>query len=244
MLSCSATMKNQNAKAIWEVNWGEPQRAPQLRVDSDFRHSRYIYIYINRASDRLALCPRRSNQNPAQIPYFEFAFSWLWLTMISSRKDAFARALFFVSSPTTLGVQLPFETSSIRIFLTSVLSFFTRLPHTRDRRLASKLQLSISVAVDWLSSFGSVRKRCSNALRKQPIRGIESSTSKWTSLIEPWAVPPFRLLSAGPCLHCVTVHCLASSQRSMTSPRKGATSFPSTKTEGAVQGSPHNACIP
>ena len=34
---------------------------------------------------------------------------------------------------------------------------------------------------------------------------------------------------ARPCLHCVTVHCLASSQKSMTSPRKGATSFPSTK---------------
>ena len=53
----------------------------------------------------------------------------------------------------------------------------------------------------------------------------------------------FRLLSTGPCLHCVTVHCLASSQRSLTSPRKGTTSFPSTKTERAVQGSPHNACI-
>ena len=53
----------------------------------------YIYIYINQPSDRLALCPRRSNQNPAQIPYFDFAFLWLWLTMISSRKDACARAL-------------------------------------------------------------------------------------------------------------------------------------------------------
>ena len=39
------------------------------------------------------------------------------------------------------------------------------------------------------------------------------------------------------------MHCLASSQRSLTSPRKGTTSFPSTKTERAVQGSPHNACI-
>ena len=69
--------------------WGEPQRAPHLRVDSDFRHSRYICIYKssvffffffffkNRASDRLALCPRRSNQNPAQIPYCDFAFLWL-----------------------------------------------------------------------------------------------------------------------------------------------------------------------
>ena len=42
---------------------------------------------------------------------------------------------------------------------------------------------------------------------------------------------------------CVIVHCLASSQRSMPSPRKGTTSFPSTETERAVQGSPHNACI-
>ena len=55
----------------------------------------------------------------------------------------------------------------------------------------------------------------------------------------------FRLLSTGPCLHvhCCTVHCLASSQRSLTSPWKGTTSFPSTRTERAVQGSPHNACI-
>ena len=59
----------------------------------------YIYIYINRASDRLALCPRRSNQNPSQIPYCDFAFLWLWLTMISFRKYAGSRALFFVSLP-------------------------------------------------------------------------------------------------------------------------------------------------
>ena len=75
-----------------------------------------LIVYINRASDRLALCPRRSNQNPAQIPYFDFTFLWLWLAMISSRKDACARALFFVSSPTASGVQLPFETNSILIF--------------------------------------------------------------------------------------------------------------------------------
>ena len=66
------------------------------------------YININRASDRLALCPRRSNQNLAQIPYFDVAFLWLWLAMISSRKDAGSRALFFDSLPTASGVQLPF----------------------------------------------------------------------------------------------------------------------------------------
>ena len=118
-----------------------------------------------------------------------------------------------------------------------------RLSHTRNRRLASEIPLSTLVAVVWLTSFGSVWRRCTKALRKQPMRGIESSGSKRTSQREPWAAPPFRLLSTGPCLHCVTVHCLASSQRPVTSPRKGTTSFPSTETEGAVQGSPHNACI-
>ena len=48
----------------------------------------------------------------------------------------------------------------------------------------------------------------------------------------------FHLLIRLPCLHCVTVHCLASSQRLVTSPRKGTTSFPSTEAERAVQGSP------
>ena len=28
------------------IYWGEPQRAPQLRDDLDFRHSRYISIYL------------------------------------------------------------------------------------------------------------------------------------------------------------------------------------------------------
>ena len=65
-----------------------------------------------------------------------------------------------------------------------------------------------------------------------------------TDELEPWEAPPFHLLSTGRCIHCVPVHCLVSSQRSMTSPRKGTTSFPSTKTERAVQGLPHNACIP
>ena len=99
--------------------------------------------------------------------------------MISSRKDACARALFFVSSPTASGVQLPsVETNSIWIFSTSVLGFFTRLSDTRDRRWASEMPLSTLVAVDRLTSFGSVRRRCTKALRKNPVRGIEASASK------------------------------------------------------------------
>ena len=110
--------------------------------------------------------------------------------MISSRRDASARAPFFVSSPTASGVQLPFETNSTWNFSTSVLSFWvkkdrTRLSHTRDRRLASEIPLSTFVAVDGLTSFGCARRRCSKALRKQPIRGIESSASKRTSY-NPW----------------------------------------------------------
>ena len=103
--------------------------------------------------------------------------------MISSRKDACARALFFVSSPTASGVQLLFETNSIWIFSTSILSFFTGNLHsrTRDRRLASEIPLSTLVAVDRLTSFGSVRRRCTKAPRKQPMAGIESSASKRTS---------------------------------------------------------------
>ena len=128
--------------------WGEPY--PQLHVDLDFRHSRYI----NRASDRLALCPRWSNQNPAQLPYFDFAFLRLWLTMISSRKDACERALFFVSSPTASGVQLPFETNSIWIFFRQ--AFCPSLPvfyaHEIDEwRPKFRFRLWWSL-IDWLLS--------------------------------------------------------------------------------------------
>ena len=117
---------------------------------------------------------------------------------------------------------------------TAILSSLDRaLPslrhRARNRRLESEIPLSTLVAVDRLTSFGSVWRRCTKAPRTQPMRGIESSGSKRTSLREPWAAPPFRHLSTGPCLHCITVHCLASSQRSVTSPRKGTASFPSTK---------------
>ena len=112
-------------------------------------------------------------------------------------------------------------------FSTSVLSFWvkkdrTRLSHTRDRRLASEIPLSTLVAVDGLTSFGGVRRRCSKALRKEPIRSIESSASKRTSY-NPWRHHHFHdfVFSTGPGLNCVTVRCLASCQRSATSPRKG-----------------------
>ena len=74
---------------------------------------------------------------------------------------------------------------------------------------------------------------------------MQESTEKTTSArnrilsfetdeLEPWATSPFRLLSTGPCLHCVTVHCLASSQRSVTSPRKGMT-FVSSDENGSCR---------
>ena len=101
--------------------------------------------------------------------------------MIFSRKDACARALLFVSSPTASGAQLPFETNSIWIFSTGILSFFTLLSRTRDRRLGFEIPLSTLVAVDRLTSFDSVRRRCTKPLRKQPMGGIESWVSKRTS---------------------------------------------------------------
>ena len=66
------------------------------------------------------------------------------------------------------------------------------LSRTRDRRSASEILLSILVAVDRLTSFGSVRRRCTKAPRKQPMGGIESSASKRIpDELEPWAAPPF-----------------------------------------------------
>ena len=160
------------------VDWGEPQRAPQLCVDLDFRHSRCIYKssvrplgFVPAIATIQPKFPRKSRTST--LPSIGFG-----LTMISSRKDACARALFFVSSPTAPGVQLPFELNSIWIFSTSILSFFTLLSRTRDRRLASEIPLSTLVAVDRLTSFGSVRRRCTKAPRKQPMGGIESSASK------------------------------------------------------------------
>ena len=163
--------------------------------------------------------------------------------MISFRKDAGSRAMFFVSSPTASVFSCPLRQTRSEFFdKRSVLLYPSQDFHTQeidDWRPKFRFRLWWPL-IDLLLS---VWRRCTKALRKQPMRGIESSGSKRTSQREPWAAPPFRLLSTGPCLHCVIVHCLASSQRSVTSPRKCATSFPSTETERAVQGSPHNACI-
>ena len=74
--------------------------------------------------------------------------------------------MFFVISLTASDVHLSFQTNSIWIFSTRVLSFFTRLSRTRDCRLASEIPLSILVAVDRLTFFGSVRIRYTKALRK------------------------------------------------------------------------------
>ena len=168
---------------------------PKSRANPVLRHCLALALNDNDFLPRKDACSRAS--------YSDFAFLWLWLTRISSRKDAGSRALFFVSSPTASGAQLPFETNSISIFLTSVLSFFTRL-----------------------KTF--THKKSTIGIRNS---AFESSGSKRTSLREPWAAPPFRHLSTGPgpCLHCVTVHCLASGQKSVTSPRKSTASFPSTK---------------
>ena len=127
------------------------------------------------------------------------------------------------------------ETTRSRFFDKRFASFFTHLSHTRYRRLASEIPLELStlVAVDRLTSFDSVRRRCTKALRKQQ-QCEESNLQRRNGQVRTLGKSPFRLLSTGPCLHCVTVHCLASSQRSVTSPRKDTTSFPLTKTDRAV----------
>ena len=45
----------------------------------------------------------------------------------------------------------------------------SRLSHTRSRRLAPEIPLSTLVAVDRRTAFGSVRRRCTKALTKQPM---------------------------------------------------------------------------
>ena len=77
----------------------------------------------------------------------------------------------------------PLKQTRSGFFSTSILSFFTLLSRTRDRRLASEIPLSTLVAVDRLTSFefSSVRRRCMKAPRKQPMGGIESSASKRTN---------------------------------------------------------------
>ena len=124
-------------------------------------------------------------------PVLQLPFLWLWIDNDFVSKGCQCKSPVFVSSPPASGDQLPFETNSIGIFSTSILSLFTLLSRTlRHRRLASEIPLSTLVAVDRLTSFGSVRRRCTKAPRKQPMGGIESSASKRTSL-NPWAAPQF-----------------------------------------------------
>ena len=74
VLGIAFTGKSQNNAKYF--NWGEPQRAPQLRVDLDFRHSRYIYKSSVRPLGFVPATIQPKN-DPAQIPYFAFAFLWL-----------------------------------------------------------------------------------------------------------------------------------------------------------------------
>ena len=93
---------------------------------TDAQYRKRFRASYNKSSVRpLGFVPAKSEPKSRANPVPRLCLPWLWLTMISSRKDAGSRALFFVSSPTASGVQLPFETNSIWIFLTSVLSFFT-----------------------------------------------------------------------------------------------------------------------
>ena len=147
---------------------GSALRAPQLRVDLAFHHSRYI----NRPPDRLALCPQRLNQNPAQIPYFDFAFLWLWLMMISFRTGACTRALFFVSSPNALGAQLPFEANRTELalemprqaFWSSLLVFHTQEIDDWCAKLRFQLKWPL---------IGPIFRQCS----KNVLRSTEKTTS-------------------------------------------------------------------
>ena len=162
--------------------------------------------------------------------------------MIFSRKDALARALFFVSSPTASGVQLPFETNWIWIFFRQ--AFCLSLPFFHAQEIddwGPKFRFRLWwPLIDWLLSvvFGEgARTHWENN------QWEEWNPQRRNGPVRTLGGHHFSLLSTGPYLHCITVHCLASSQRFLTSPRKGTTSFPSTKTERSIQGSPHNACI-
>ena len=222
----------------------------------------YIYIYINRASDLLALCPRRSNQNPAQIAYSDFAFLWLWLTMISSRNDAGSRALFFVSSPTASGVQLPFETNSISIFLTGVLSFFTRLKTFTHKKSTIGIRIS---AFDfdgrWSTDFF---RQCSEKVHESTekttnarnrILRVETDELERTlggTAISSSLDRALHAFTASPCIvwqvardrwHLLERARLRFHRRKRSALERARLRFHRRKTERVVQGSPHNACI-
>ena len=115
--------------------------------------------------------------------------------MISSRKEACARALFFFFlHPLHRVFSCPLRQTRSGFFRQAFCLSYPSLilSRTRDRPSASEILLSILVAVDRLTSFGSVQRRCTKAPRKQPMGGIESSASKRIpDELEPWAAPPF-----------------------------------------------------
>ena len=115
--------------------------------------------------------------------------------MISSRKDAWARALFFFLflHPLHRVFSCPLKQTRSGFFSTSILSFFTLLSRTRDRRLASEIPLSTLVAVDRLTSFefSSVRRRCIIESTEKTTNGRNRIISVEADELEPWAAPPF-----------------------------------------------------
>ena len=137
----------------------------------------------NRASDRLALCPRRSKPKSRANPVLRHCIPLALNDNDFLSKGCLCKSPVFCFFTHCIGcqIQLPSETNSIWIFSTKILSFFTLLSLTRDRRLGSEIPLSTLAAVDRLTSFGSVRRRCTKVLRKQPMGGIESSASERTS---------------------------------------------------------------
>ena len=223
-------------------DWGEPQRAPQLRVDSDFRDWRYIYIYINRASDHLALCPWRSKPKSRANPVLRQCLPLALNDNDFLSKGCLCKSPVFCFFTHCIGC-------SAALWDKLDLDFFRRafclsLPFFHAQEIddwGPKFRFRLWwPLIDWLLSvvFGEgARKHWENNQRE------ESNPQRRNGRVRTLGGHHFRLLSTGPCLYCVTMHCLASSQRSLTSPRKGTTWFPSTKTERAVQGSPHNACI-
>ena len=98
-----------------KINWGEPQRAPQLRVDLAFRHSRYLFICLFESTVRplgfvAATLEPKSRANLVLRHCLPLAL--IDNDFLSDGTGACAKALFLVSSPSASGVQLPFETNS------------------------------------------------------------------------------------------------------------------------------------
>ena len=128
----------------------------------------------------------------------------------------------------------------------SVLLYPSSSPRTRDRRLASEIPLSILVAVDRLTFFGSVRIRDTKALRKN--QWEESNPQHRNGRVRTLGGTAISssLDRALPSLRHRDHRAWLGKQPEIGDiSSKNTTSFPSSmaKTERAVQGSPHNACI-